>query len=473
MNFWPFKKKKRSTSGYNEVDDGNYSSKKSPTPDPRVIDIMSAKTEDLVRNNPNAYRAVSVFKSNIIGAGIIPQTISRSKNEPLKNRFEEVLKKWSDTQDCDYNGIYDLYGLQDQVMDELCVSGNVFIRRRKRRVNVDLEEIPFQLQVLPYSQLAKGYYDGAQNIVNGIQYDVFGRPKYYFFYKDLTGQELTAGFLLNSFINQIQKVNAKDVCHVFRADKASQRQGISWFTPVTQTLKDLNLFMYSRLVQQQNQASYTGFVISPDNDLEAYGAKDGEIELKPGRFQKLDPGDEFRQIDNSSTNDDSEFVNIYLRDISRGLGMDFLEFSGDYSETNYSSSRMSFLSWERNVRKWQNNLIIGQWLTKMGQWIFEGSRFAGIISLDEQRDLYLKFVAPRREMLDAAKESKALISMIEARLISRPQAIQEMGFDYEDVMREIETDNDRQKDIGPDALEVQQISVTENSSNEREDDNNE
>ena len=109
----------------------------------------------------------------------------------------------------------------------------------------------------------------------------------------------------------------------------------------------------------------------------------------------------------------------------------------------------------------------------MGSWIFEGSRFAGIISLDEQRDLYLKFVAPRREMLDAAKESKALISMIEARLISRPQAIQEMGFDYEDVMREIETDNDRQKDIGPDALEVQQISVTENSSNEREDDNNE
>lgn len=227
--------------------------------------------------------------------------------------------------------------------------------------------------------------------------------------------------------------------------------------------------MYARLIQQQNQASFSGFVRSPESDLQSYGAKNGEIELKAGRFVKLDPGDDILQIDNSNTSDDSDFINIYLRDIARGLGMDFLEFGNDYSETNYSSSRMSWLSWNRNIKKYQRNLFTAQWFNKMSDWIFDGARFAGIITKSEREDLFIKYVPPRREMLDMAKESSALINMIDARLISRPQAILEMGHDWEDVMREIEMDNERQKQIGPDAMEVQQISVTDSSNNESED----
>lgn len=461
MNLWPFGKSKKSNSGYDEIDNGENVSKKAPTPDSRIIEIMSAKTEDLVRNNPNAFRAVSVFKSNIISDGILPQTISYSKNQLLKDKFEMVLRSWADSTDCDYNGIYDLYGLQDQAVDELVTSGNVFIRRRKRRINEEKPEIPFQIQVLPYSQLAKGYIDRENDVINGIEYDKKGRAKYYYFYKDLNGKDLSAGMYSSLFLDSVEKVRAKDVCHVFRADKASQRQGISWFSPVMQTLKDLNLFMYARLKQQQNQASYSGFIRSPQGDLENYGAKNGEIELKAGRYQHLDPGDDVLHLENSATSDDAEFVNVFLRDISRGLGMDFLEYSGDYSETNYSSSRMSFIAFHRNVKKWQKNLVIGQWLNKMSDWLFEGARFAGIISLNERKDLFLKYVPPRREMLDMAKESAALINMINARLISRPQAIQEMGFDWEDVMREVEMDNERQKEIGPDAMEVQQINVVD------------
>jgi len=459
-----FKPKAKRSTGYTETDGSGNVIKRDPTPDPRVIEILSSKTEDLVRNDANACRAVKVYASNIVGAGILPQTVSISGNEQLKDVAEAAWKKWADTTACDADGVSNLYGVQTRVARELVVSGNCFIRRRKRALNNE-GILPFQLQVLSYDYLATDFHDTDLRIINGIKYDKKNKVVSYFFYKENPNAGNTFfGFNTSMFLNETVEIKAEDVCHVYEADRAGQRQGVSWFAPVLGTLKDLNLFMYARLVQQQNQAAFSGFVETDADDLSALGAdKDDTINLKAGTYQRLDPGDRVIHQNNSDTSDDSEMIDVYMRNIARGLGMDYLEFSGKYSDTNYSSSRMSWISFSRNVKAWQSQIMEAQFLSKVGAWANSSMVYAGIIPVSQKDDLFTKWVSPRREMLDTAKESSALIDMIDNRLISRKHAIESMGRDYNDVMNEVELDNARQKEIGPDAMEIQQIAVVEES----------
>ena len=447
------------------MDGKNGVHKKTSTPDPRVIQILNSKTQDLVRNNSNAKRVIDVFEDTIVGRGIMPHTVMKPGGEIAKQKMEEALKRWADTKMCDADGNTNLYGLQGLIVKELVESGNVFVRRRKRKVVPgQATDIPFQLQVLSYDFLDTSKNNAEKRIINGIEYNSKMQPSaYYFFKEDPNNKNTLFQWSSSNYRYDTIRVPAKEVLHIFKKDRAGQRQGVSWFAPVISTLRDMELFMYSRLKQQQNQAAYSGFVITPQTNMASFNADDGVIDLKAGTFQKLHPGEDVKYQNNSNTNNDPEFIDIYLKNIGRGMGLEFLEYSGDYTQSNYSNTRASRLAGNRKTEGLRSKIIEPQFLIPVSEWVYEASVFAGIITFEESKKIYNKWVPPKLQLLDADKESKALDLLVSRRYMSRQQAIESLGFDYHDVMEEAELDNKLQEEIGPDALEVQQISVKDSS----------
>ena len=106
--------------------------------------VLRARTRDVLRNNPHANAACESFVANLIGTGIKPSSLFTED----KDLREAIMKLWLDwTDECDADGIADLYGMQTIVARALFEAGECFIRYRNRRVSDDFL-VPMQVQLL-------------------------------------------------------------------------------------------------------------------------------------------------------------------------------------------------------------------------------------------------------------------------------------------------------------------------------------
>ena len=126
------------------------------------------------------------------------------------------------------------------------------------------------------------------------------------------------------------------------------------------------------------------------------------------------------------------------------------------------------MTFDRFVASKQMNMFIPQFCDKLDLWLTEAYMREGILMVSQLGNFAIKHVPPRREMVDPVKESMALKTLVDNRFMSRQEAIQQLGFDYMDVMAEIEEDNKIQEEIGPDFLNTQQISVQDGDAPEED-----
>ena len=91
----------------------------------------------LVRDNPWAKRARDAIVNNVIGAGIVTQWSSPSRQQRWRD--------WWESTECDADGLTNGYGLQALVMRTLVESGEVLVYRRRRFG--PRGRVPLQLQV--------------------------------------------------------------------------------------------------------------------------------------------------------------------------------------------------------------------------------------------------------------------------------------------------------------------------------------
>ena len=451
--------------GYDAVRPGYNPRQKNSTPSQREIEILKAKAEDLIRNDANAQRIQQIYADNIIGKGILPQIVS--ENILLKSDMEVALKKWADTSVCDYEGNLNLYGIQNTIIKEASASGNCFAIRkyvRRKKGNV----LPFKIQVLGYEYLAKNMRDETNNIFSGIKYDKNNRPVSYFFYKELPlSNNTTIGFG-QSYSTETVEIEAKDVAHIFDITRPAQKLGVSWFAPVINTLRDIQLFEEARLKQQQLQAGYALYV-ETDGEPEDFGMDaDRSMEIVPGQVQFLNPGEKIVSPERTSTSDDVDFLTTMNKRLARGCNVPYEEFAQDYERINFTSGKMSRMTFDRFVASKQMNMFIPQFCDKLDLWLTEAYMREGILMVSQLGNFAIKHVPPRREMVDPVKESMALKTLVDNRFMSRQEAIQQLGFDYMDVMAEIEEDNKIQEEIGPDFLNTQQISVQDGDAPEED-----
>jgi lambda family phage portal protein len=395
------------------------------------------RSRDLNRNNPYAAKATQVIVANTIGTGIIPQI--KDKASARSKRYQEAWKAWGESTFCDFDQRHDMYGLQALVMRTVVESGECLVRRVNTRQLKD-GVAPIKIQVLEPDYLDTSRdglrTDGDTTIIQGIEYNKGGEVVAYWLYSQHPGDNAVA-FLRNNLISQ--RVPASEIIHVFRQNRPGQGRGVPWCAPVIIRMQDFDEYMDATIVKQKVAASFAGFIKEPDGSLMVGGTQQSISEkIEPGALEILPPGKDIVFPSPPSVNEIGVFSQEVLHSIAAGFGITYESMTGDYSRVNFSSGRMGWIEFHRNIEDWRWNMFIPQFCAKVFDWFAESAIVAGI---DQLSPSSVSWTAPRREMIDPGKELNSMKDGIRAGLISYPESLRSLGYDPDEVMTEISESN--------------------------------
>jgi lambda family phage portal protein len=158
--------------------------------------------------------------------------------------------------------------------------------------------------------------------------------------------------------------------------------------------------------------------------------------IEPGAIHHLTPGEKIT-FSSPPQATDGNYSTRTLREIAAAIGVTYEDLTGDYSQVNFSSARMSRLAHWGNVYDWQWNMLIPQFCDPAWGWAMEAAVLAGIAK-----------AAPRAEwtpqampMTDPDKEARANVVRIRSGQATLSQVIREQGLDPDEVIEEIASDN--------------------------------
>lgn len=390
------------------------------------------RSRDLVRNNPYAARAVQAIASNVVGHGIIPQVSQKNK------KILQLWKSWGDETACSFDGMQNFYGIQNQCMREIVESGEVLVRRIFTKKSDGL--IPLQLQVLESDHLDSSKNEKLKNgeIRNGIEFDSRGRRVAYWLFEEHPGETN----IINRSMWSI-RVSASEILHLFRQDRAGQVRGAPWGAPIIIKLRDFDEYEDAQLVRQKISACFAGFVSDSEAPLD--NATTGSIDekIEPGLFHILPPGKKIDFANPPTVGADYEpYARISLRAIATGYGVTYECLTQDYSNVNFSSGRMGWIEFQRNIDQWRWLMLIPNFCEKVWEWFVEAAQLANLIRSDRMPDK-AGWTPPKREMIDPTKETDADLKAVRSGFKTLSEVIREQGNDPDTHFEEIKENNDK------------------------------
>lgn len=388
---------------------------------------LRTRSRDLVRNNPYAFRAVQAIANNTVGTGIRPAIVSQSAS--TKNNVKRLWESWAGSTDCDFDGVKTFYGLQKLVMRTVAESGECLIVRRRN----SNKEIPFEIQVLEPEYLDTtrntAAVEGEVHIIMGVEFDRAGRRVAYWLYDKHPNDYAFA---------KSRRIPIEDVIHVYEVLRPGQVRGVPFGVSSFLRLKDFDEYEDAQLMRQKIAACFTAFVSSPSMSAGLPGtSKEADLteRVEPGLIQRLSPGDEVTFGNPPGAEGYESYSKKILQGISVGYGTTYEILSGDLSNVNFSSGRMGWIEFQRNVEDWQEFMLVPQFCNKTWEWFLQAAFLAGKI---RTMNISASWTPPRREMIDPFKETKAMIEQVKAGFISWPEALRLMGYDPDMTMAEIE-----------------------------------
>jgi len=388
-----------------------------------TLAYLRAQARDLVRNNPWARRGLRRITTNTVGWGIRPKATGGGAP-----RVMELWKRWGETTECDAAGRLTFYGLQRLVMRTIVESGEVLIRRRRRRPEDGLG-IPLQLQVLEpdYIDTSRDGIMGTAGgpITQGIEYDAIGRRVAYWLFDQHPG-----GTGLVTAVSR--RVPADGILHVYDQERAGQGRGISWFASIDVRLHDFDEFEDATLMKQKVAACMAAFV----TDIDGAGTPLGEPStdsatqqpidtFEPGMVLHLPAGRQVTVANPPAANDHQSFSATALRGVAAGLGVTYEDLTGDYSQVNYSSARMGRNAHMADVHDWRWNMLIPQFCAPAWKWMIEALLLAG----EAIEDAPAMWTPPPMPMLDPGAEAAAATSMVRNGQLTLDEMVREQGYD--------------------------------------------
>lgn len=411
-----------------------------------TLQTLRNRCRDLNRNNVWAGRGVRVMTRGVVGTGLLNR-MTDSEGHPLEGSAAKNMRlawmKWAYTKECDADGRCNIFGLQRLVQRTLEISGEVLIRRRWRRA-VDGLTVPLQMQVLESDYLDRnmdgwGRADGtneAVHRVNGIEFDVLGRRRGYWMFRDHPG---------SGFLRDLRSVFIPDseILHVYRVDRPGQVVGIPPLAPAIVRTRDLDEFEDASLVRNKIAAMFAGFIHdSADIDVLNSPEKvnpDGTVAdtFEPGMLETLPPGKDITFSDPPDVSGYAEYTNSQLRAIAMSVDCTYEQLTGDLRGTNFTSGRMGWIDHQAAIEEWRWDVLAPMFLDEAFAWFLLAFEMRGEPMVD---DVMPRWTPPKREMIDPATETAATIRQVRAGLMSYSEAVREQGYEREEVLDELQGD---------------------------------
>lgn len=420
------------------------------------LESLRAKSRDMVRRNAYAANAIDAFVGNAIGTGIVPRVKHPDPKE--KARIQELWLRWTDESDAD--GLTDFYGQQSLACRTGMESGECIARLRPRRISDGLT-VPLQVQLLQPDHLplylSSSRAKDGNKIRYGIEFDAVGRRVAYHLYRENPNETFLYGGK-----QDISRVPAENILHLYKPLQPGQQRGQPWLTPVLATLYDLERYDAAELIRKKMAAMVVAFEVSQDPSLDAtavMGAETGtdgvpEEGLEPGSYYALPNG---KTVEWSKPADVggmySEFLSAQLHKIAAGIGLPYEVLTGDLNGVTYSSIRSGSLEFRRRCEAFQHQVMVYQFCRPIwAAWVLSAVIAGQINEREFQRNphhyLDVEWRPQAWKWVDPLKDVTAEVLAIDNLLKARSASIGEGGYDREDVDQQIADDQESERSKG-------------------------
>ncbi len=413
------------------------------------------RARDQVRKNPWAQQITTSFVANVIGTGIKPK--SRHPDRNIRDGLHAAWLDW--IEESDPEGVGDYYEQQCLAVRAIFESGEVFLRKHRRRLN-DGPDVPLQIQVLEadHVPLAENRMSPVGNqVMAGIEFDLSGRRVAYHMYREHPGEFLAQ----RPRSGELVRVPASEILHLFVRQRPGQVRGAPRLASVLSRLHSLDAYEDAELMRKKVAALVAGFVI-PGVDEGATPLGDGKPDadgfelasLEPGLMQVLPAGSDIKFSEPTEVGGSYEpFLSWNLRAVAAGAGVTYEQATGDLSGVNFSSIRAGLLEFRRGVQQFQMNTPIFQLNRPVWREWLEQAALAGVIDASDymaNRALYrgVDWIPQGWPWVDPEKDQKASVRAVRSGFTSRAAIVAAQGGDVEAVDLEITADNERAERLG-------------------------
>lgn len=415
---------------------------------------LRTKSRALVRDSSYAKRAKVIIVNNVVGMGIGVQaqvvTTRGELNQRINDDIEKAWLMWSQAQNCHTGGTLHFNDLERMVMGQVFEAGEVFIRKHYRTFD-NSATVPFTLEVIEAERLCDEYQPGSpspdNNIKMGVETNKYGKPIAYWI------RELHPGELRRSMnaTDRVERVPADHIIHLRIIDRWPQTRGEPWLHTAAAKLNDMDGYSEAEIVAARGAATYMGIIESPD--IESFVNDDPDnpdapptIELEPGLTQRLLPGEKYNSVSPNRPNPNMDpFMRLMLREVAAGVGTSYESISRDYSQSNYSSSRLALID-DRDLWRTLQQWFIRNFRTTIHrEWLQQAVLVRAISSITVEMYAYapekyesVRFKPRGWSWVDPTKEVKAYKEAILAGFMTVGEVISLTGGgrDIEDVLRE-------------------------------------
>lgn len=424
------------------------------------LDKIRNRARDVSRNDWSGESGIQKWTTSLIGIGITPR-FSRIKSKTRKQQILDIFTDFVAMADADC--VNNLYGMQTLAVRSWMDAGEVFARRRAR-FNDEGLPVPMQIQLIEaefvpmfdsdsYSGLPVGH-----KIRSGIELDKRGRRVAYWVYKEHPGD----GSMMIGMPDELVRVAASDMCHIFEQKRPGQLRGVSMLAPVLNRLKNIENYDDATLTRQGLANLLVGFLtrglpeLDPDGDvnpmtgLENLDSPVGPlVGLQPGLMQELGPGE---KVEWSNPPEAGTDYTAYMRTqhlgTAAGAGLPYEYFSGDIANVSDRTLRVIIQEFRRFCEQRQWQIVIPMFCQPVIDWFAQAALLAGLISVDEVEDVRRVEHAPHGwAHIHPVQDPQGKKLEVDAGFRSRSSVVSERGDDPEKVDDERKADDAREQDL--------------------------
>lgn len=326
---------------------------------------MRDRSRQLGRDNDYVKGFFREFQNNVIGQGIPFQAqVKKARgiklDSDVNDLIEEKWAEWTNKNTCHTGGTLFFEDIERLLSRAVAESGEIFVRLIRQPFGGS--KIPLALEIIESDQLDDlelARSESGNEIRMGVEVDKWQRPVAYHFRTRHPGDYPFGG--PNRPSDRI-RVPAEEIIHLGMKDRPNQTRSIPLLHAAIMRLHQVSGYEEAEVISARATASIMGFVESVDGEAMVDGtegtgaAAERVTDFAPGIFKYLAPGEKVTVPDMHRPSGQFEpFMRIMLRAVAAGVGVSYTTMSKDYSQSNFSSSRMDLLNERDNWRilqKW-------------------------------------------------------------------------------------------------------------------------
>lgn len=434
---------------------------------------LRARSRAAVRNDPYAFNVIDKRVSNLIGTGITPRPTT--DDAALRKVKQQLWDDWVDEADADE--LTDFYGMQALVARTVETAGECFVRLRPRSLDEGLA-VPLQLQTLAPEFVPHDKFETTKNgniIRAGIEFNPAGKRVAYWMYRSHPRDSSS----LNSGYNQLVRVPASQVLHIFEPVEPGQLRGVPRLAPVLKRLRSLDNYDDAVLFRQEVANLFAGFISRPPPDA-GQTPRDpvtGQllvtdrddftpmVALEPGTMQELAPGEEVEfSKPPDAGNNYPDFMRQQLMAAAAGSGTPYEILTGDMREVNDRALRVVLNEFRRRLEQLQFGVYVHQLCRPVRAAWMDMAVLSGALVLEDyaqRRREYLRtrWVPQGWAYIQPVQDVQARRMEVQAGFASRSEMVLRTGYDAETVDAENAADLARATDLGLNYTTLEAIEV--------------